>query len=71
MYAASENPIDGVNSEMFVHELSKIQNAEYISGNIKTVAEKLFPKLKPDDVIIGLGAGTITNLGKELLELNK
>lgn len=71
VYAASENPIDGVNSEKFVHELSKIQNAEYISGNIKTVAEKLFPKLKPDDVIIGLGAGTITNLGKELLELNK
>lgn len=27
--------------------------------------------LKKNDVVIGLGAGTITNLSKELLNLNK
>lgn len=63
IYAASEDPIDGVNSETFVSEL---QNSEYISGNMQEVAQKLRPTLKQGDVVVGLGAGTITNLGKEL-----
>ena len=44
---------------------------EQFSGSIKEVAEKLYPSLKSGDIVIGLGAGTITNLGKELLTLNK
>ena len=39
---------------------------EYIGGSIADVAKKLYPELKKDDVVIGLGAGTITNLSKEL-----
>ncbi|MBQ8168195.1 UDP-N-acetylmuramate--L-alanine ligase [bacterium] len=69
VYAASETPLEGINSENFVNELDKKQSAEYISGDIKTVAKKLLPTLKSGDVVIGLGAGTITNLGKELLAL--
>ena len=71
VYAASEDVIDGINSENFVKELSSHVNCEYISGSIKDVAKKLYPQLKENDVIIGLGAGTITNLGKELLTLNE
>ena len=67
VYAASEAPIEGINSERFTKELAEKHSAEYISGSIKEVAEKLFPKLKSGDIVIGLGAGTITNLGKELL----
>ncbi len=69
VYAASEDVIDGINSENFVKELSSHVDCEYISGSIKDVAEKLYPTLKQNDVVIGLGAGTITNLGKELLTL--
>lgn len=69
VYAASENPIDGVNSENFVKDLSKNITCEHISGSIKDVAKNLYPKLQKNDVVIGLGAGTITNLGKELLVL--
>ena len=65
VYAASENPIEGVNSGNFVKELN---GAEYFSGSMKDVARALLPTLHPGDVVIGLGAGTITNLGKELLE---
>ena len=61
VYAASEDPIKGIDSETFTSEL---KNAEYIKGSIQDVAEKLLPTLKPDDVVIGLGAGTITNLAK-------
>ena len=73
VYAASEDPIEGINSKKFVEELSKKLdiNCEYLSGNIKEVAKKLLPTLTSDDLVIGLGAGSITTLGKELLTLKK
>lgn len=72
VYAASEDKIDGVNSEIFTKDLAANGvKCEYISGDMKAVAKKMFKSLKTDDVVIGLGAGTITCLGKELLELSK
>ena len=67
VYAASENKIDGISGENFASELEK---AEYIPGSIRDVAKKLLPTLKSGDVVIGLGAGTITDLGKSLLKAN-
>lgn len=64
IYAASEDPIEGINSEKFAKEL----NAEYFSGSIETVAKNLLPTLKKSDIVVGLGAGTITTLGKYLQE---
>ena len=63
VYAASEDPIEGINGGKFASEL---EGAEYISGSMDEVGEKLLPTLKSGDVVIGLGAGTITNLGKSL-----
>lgn len=68
VYAASEDPIDGISGERFASELT---NAEYISGSIEEVGYKLMPTLKTGDVVVGLGAGTITNLGKSLLKANE
>ncbi len=62
VYAASEDPIVGVSGEQFASEI----NAEYIGGSIEEVAKKLKPTLKTSDIVIGLGAGTITKLGKYL-----
>lgn len=71
VYAASEEPIEGVNSQAFTNELKEKIDipCENISGDMKEVARKLLPTLKPGDIVIGLGAGTITNLGRELLSL--
>lgn len=73
VYAASEDEIEGVNSEKFAKELAEHIDipCEYIGGSITDVAQKLYPELKENDVVIGLGAGTITNLSKELLAQNK
>ena len=73
VYAASENPIDGVSGSAFAAELSEKTNIPcvYIGGDMKNVAKELFPSLENGDVVIGLGAGTITALGKELLEMNE
>ena len=72
VYAASEDVIDGINSENFTSELSERGvNCEYLAGDMKSVAQQLYPALKSGDVVIGLGAGTITSLVKELLQLYK
>ena len=66
VYEASEDPIVGITGENFAKEI----NAEHLSGSMKDVAEKLFPTLKDNQVVIGLGAGTITALGKYLKEIS-
>lgn len=63
VYAASEDEIEGVNSQNFVKELD---GAEYMAGSMADVAKQLLPTLEENTVVIGLGAGTITNLAKEL-----
>ena len=68
VYAASEDCIEGINSKKFAEELT---GSEYISGSIEDVARKLFPTLEDNTVVIGLGAGTITNLAKELKKANE
>lgn len=73
VFAASEDVIDGINSEKFTEELSAKLSipCEHLSGDMKEVAKKLLPSLKKNDLVIGLGAGTINKLGVELLNLNK
>lgn len=70
VYSASENAIEGVNSQIFVEEFSKKYDipCKYISGKISDVAEVIRPVLKENDILVGLGAGTITSLGYDLLK---
>ena len=69
VYAASESPIEGTNSEKFAQELSKTIPCKHLSGSIAEVAKQLLSELNQNDIVVGLGAGTITSLGKDLLEL--
>ena len=66
VYSASEDPIEGISGANFAREI----NAENYGGSINDVAKQLLPTIKNGDVVIGLGAGTITNLGKCLKELS-
>lgn len=70
VYAASETPIECVSSSEFAQKLSSEIPCEHLSGSIAEVAEKLLPTLKSNDIVVGLGAGTITALGKELKTIN-
>lgn len=67
VYAASEDPIEGISGKAFAEDFG----AEYLAGSMKEVAEKLLPTLTSGNIVIGLGAGTITALGKELEALSK
>lgn len=67
VYAASENEIKSANAKAFTGELLTYVPCEHLSGGICKVASDLLPKLIAGDVVVGLGAGTITTLGKDLL----
>ena len=66
IFEASEDPIEGITGEEFAREAC----FEHLGGSIEKVAEKLLPTLKEGNVVIGLGAGTITKLGKYLEEMS-
>jgi UDP-N-acetylmuramate--alanine ligase len=69
IYAASETPIEGITAEILSENIKKYghKNANYI-GNIETAAEKVLENLQSGDLVITLGAGSITRLSDEILE---
>lgn len=71
VYAASESPIEDANPEKFAQLLSERVLCKHLSGSISDVAQSLLYKLKSNDIVVGLGAGTITTLGKELIQIKE
>lgn len=70
IFHACEEPIDGVNSERFVNELNH-KDKTYVQGDMQTVAEKIYPELKSGDLVITLGAGTVTQVGGILKKISE
>jgi UDP-N-acetylmuramate--alanine ligase len=69
IYAASEQPIEGITAEVLTENIKKFghKNAQYI-GDVESAAEKVIPFLQEGDLVITLGAGSITRLSDEILE---
>ena len=70
IYIARGSAIEGVNSEKFVSELSH-SNSHYIGCDVKELATKVMPYLQSNDILMTVGAGSITKVGPQLLELLK
>ena len=68
IYAASESPIEGITAEILTENIRKYghKNAHFI-GDLETAADKVMPHLQEDDLVVTLGAGTITRLSDEIL----
>lgn len=69
IYAASELPIPGVSSKLIIDQMPVADRRK--AKQVKTtddLAFQLMQMLEPGDVVFTLGAGTITNLGNELLD---
>ena len=62
VYPAGEEKIEGITSEKFISEITH-KNAKYVSGNIEEVSKKIYSQLKENDIVITLGAGTVTKIG--------
>jgi UDP-N-acetylmuramate--alanine ligase len=69
IYAASESPIPGISAEVLTENIRKYghKNANYI-GDIATAADRVTNELRKDDLVITLGAGSVTRLSEEILE---
>ena len=69
IYAASEQPMDGVTAEILTDNIRKYghKNAVYI-GDVETAVEKVAPYLQENDLLITLGAGSVTTLADKFLE---
>jgi UDP-N-acetylmuramate--alanine ligase len=69
IYAASETPIEGITGEVLTENIRKYghKNATYI-GDVDTAASKVTSNLQAGDLVITLGAGSVTRLSDEILE---
>lgn len=70
IYAASEEPIEGVSSEMLLAQIEQHgqRHTHYISS-IETMAEEVLGMVCENDLVLTLGAGNIVRVGEDLLEL--
>jgi UDP-N-acetylmuramate--alanine ligase len=64
VYAASEKPIEGVNSRLIT---AMMNNGEYIP-NFVEVTDSVVSEAQPGDVIMTLGAGDVSSLAQIIVE---
>jgi UDP-N-acetylmuramate--alanine ligase len=69
IYAASEQPIEGITAEVLANNIKKFghKGVSYI-GDVESAAEKVVPMLRSGDLVITLGAGSVTRLSDEIVE---
>jgi len=65
VYSAGEDFLADYNSEKFAQE---IDNAIYLKGSIDDIKDTICPYIKPDDIVLTIGAGDITQLGYKLCQ---
>ncbi len=69
IYAAAEKPIEGVTAEALVDRMRQFghRGAEYAGSNNAGV-EMVTQGVEPGDMILTLGAGSVSQLGEKILE---
>lgn len=68
IYAASEQPIEGITAEVLTENIKRYGHKNvYYTGDIDSAVEKVLPHLQEGDLVITLGAGSVTRLSEELL----
>jgi len=70
IYAASEQPIDGVDSVVLLEKIRQHgqRNTAYIA-DVGELAERIAGQVRPGDLVLTLGAGNIVRAGEKLLAL--
>ena len=68
VYAASEEPIDGVTSERLLQELQAAGKSQVQMTSPEQILEDLTTSARPGDLILFLGAGSVGSLASRLVE---
>jgi UDP-N-acetylmuramate--alanine ligase len=69
IYAAGEDPIEGVTSKHFVADLERHSQAGQVikySGDLEKTKAAILAQFKPGDMLLCLGAGSITKLAEQI-----
>ena len=66
IYSAGETPIPGVDGKMMVDQVERHKEVLYLPRK-ERIPEYLLKIVKPNDVVITMGAGDINTVGRELL----
>lgn len=70
IYAASEEPIEGVNSEILLEAIKQHgQRQAHYHSDLSTLPDYLLDIIREDDLVLTLGAGNIVQVGEQLLDL--
>ncbi|MDT7807958.1 MAG: UDP-N-acetylmuramate--alanine ligase [Acidobacteriota bacterium] len=72
VYAASEEPIEGVSGEVLVEAVSRFghKDARHV-GSVEEATRALLEEVHEGDMVITLGAGNVYRAGERLVELLK
>jgi len=70
IYAASEDPIPGVTAEALVEAVRRFghKDARY-AGSVEEATQALLKEVRPNDMVITLGAGNVYRVSERLPEL--
>lgn len=73
IYAASEHALPGVDGHLIPGLVSQHlpDTPVYYVGELDKLAEALYEEVRPGDMVITMGAGSITRVGQKLTELIK
>jgi UDP-N-acetylmuramate--alanine ligase len=68
IYSAGEDPIDGITSQKLFQSLKETghQNVQYLNGD--NIVSSVIDNLKPQDVVLTLGAGNVWAVGEKIVE---
>jgi UDP-N-acetylmuramate--alanine ligase len=68
VYAASEEPIPGITAEALARAITERGHRQASwAGDLKSATERLSAEVRPGDVVLTLGAGSVGTAGEELL----
>jgi UDP-N-acetylmuramate--alanine ligase len=70
IYAASEEPIEGVTGETLTDAIKRYghKDVHYIGG-LEGAAQTIRERVQPGDMVITMGAGTVNRVGDQIVEL--
>jgi UDP-N-acetylmuramate--alanine ligase len=70
IYAASEDPIEGVTAESLTNAIKRFghKDVRYV-GRLEDAAAALRDHVQPGDLVLTMGAGTVNRVSDQLLEL--
>ncbi|MDQ3253188.1 MAG: UDP-N-acetylmuramate--L-alanine ligase [Acidobacteriota bacterium] len=72
IYAASEDPIEGVTAETLIDAIKRYGHKDVrYAGGVEKAAGLLLEESRPGDMVITLGAGNVFRAGEELVEMLK